>query len=97
MKDNKSPGVNGIPHKLLMETVQQISIPSARVFNLSLKEGVVPFQCKEANIIPIFKKGSKNKSDNYKSVSLTSMIYTLLERIIKDHMVDFLVRQKLLN
>ena len=38
MKDNKSPGVDGIPPKLLMETVDQISIPLARVFNLSLKE-----------------------------------------------------------
>ena len=56
MKDNKSPGVDGIPPKLLMETVEQISIPLARVFNLSLKEGVDPFEWKEANIIPLFKK-----------------------------------------
>ena len=44
MKDNKSPGVDGIPPKLLMETVEQTSIPLARVFILSLKEGVVPFE-----------------------------------------------------
>ena len=60
MKDNKSPGVDGIPPKLLMETVQ-VSIPLARVFTLSLKEGVVRFEWKEANIIPLFKGGSKNK------------------------------------
>ena len=59
MKDNKLPGVV----KLLTETVEQISIPLARVFNLSLKEGVVPFEWKEANIIPLFKKGSRNKSE----------------------------------
>ena len=35
-KDNKSPGVDGILPKLLMETVEQISIQLARVFNLSL-------------------------------------------------------------
>ena len=97
MKDNKSPGVDGIPPKLLMETVEQISIPLTRVFNLSLKEGVVPFEWKEANIIPLFKKGSRNKSENYRPVSLTSVICTLLERLIKDHMVDFLVKHKLLN
>ena len=97
MKDNKSPGVDGIPPKLLMETVEQISIPLARVFNLSLKEGVVPFEWKEANIIPLFKKGSRNKSENYSPVSLTSVICKLLERLIKDHMVDFLVKHKLLN
>ena len=46
MKDNKSPGVDGIPPKLLMETVDHISIPLARVFNLSLKYGVLPFDWK---------------------------------------------------
>ena len=97
MKDDKSHGVDGISPKLFMETVEQISIPLARVFNLSLKEGVVPIKWKEANIIPLFKKGSRNKSENYRPVSLTSMIYKLLERLIKDHMVDFLVRYKLLN
>ena len=97
MKDSKSPGVDGIPPKLLTETVEQISIPLARVFNLSLKEGVVPFEWKEANIIPLFKKGSRNKSENYRPVSLTSVICKLLERLIKDHMVDFLVKHKLLN
>ena len=51
MKDNKASGVDGIPPKRLMETVEQIGIPLARVFNLSLKEGVVPFERKEINII----------------------------------------------
>ena len=32
MKDNKSLGVDGIPPKLLMETVQQINIPLPRVY-----------------------------------------------------------------
>ena len=97
MKDNKSPGVDGIPPKLLMETVGQISIPLSRVFNLSLKEGVVQFEWKEANIIRLFKKDLRNKSDNYRPVSLKSVICKLLERLIKDHMVEFLVRHKLLN
>ena len=80
-----------------METVEQISTPLARVFNLSLKEGVVPFEWKEANILPLFRKGSRNKSENYRPVSLTTVIFKLLEKLIKDHMVDFLVRHKLLN
>ena len=56
MKDNKSSGVDGIPPKLLFEIVEQISIPLATVFNLSLEEGIVPSEWKEANIIPLFKK-----------------------------------------
>ena len=91
MKNNKSPGLDGIPPKLLTETAEQISTPIARAFNLSLKEGVVPFEWKEANIIPLLKKGSRNKSENYRPVSLIWVICKLLKRLIKDHMVDFLL------
>ena len=50
MKDNKSPGVDGIPPKLLKEIVEQISTPLAKLFNLSLEEGIVPSEWKEANM-----------------------------------------------
>ena len=46
MKDNKSPGADGIPPKLLNEIVEQISTPLAKVFNLSLEEGIVPSEWK---------------------------------------------------
>ena len=53
MKDNKSPGVDAIPPKLLLDIVEQISIPLATVFSLSLEEGIVPLEWKEANTIPL--------------------------------------------
>ena len=73
-KENKSPGVDAISPKILKETVQQISTSIAHVFNISLQEGIVPLEWKEANIIPLFKKGSKNKFVNHRPVSLTSVI-----------------------
>ena len=97
MKDNKSPGVDGIPPKLLKEIVEQISTPLAKLFNLSLEEGIVPSEWKEANITPLFKKGSRKKPENYRPVSLTSVVCKLLETLIRDHMVEFLVKHKLIN
>ena len=62
MKENKSPGVDGIAPKILKETVEQICTPLAHLFNMSLQEGIVPFEWKEANIIPLFKKRLKKTS-----------------------------------
>ena len=97
MKDNKSSRVDGIPPKLLKEIVEQISTTLAKLFNFSLEEGIVPSEWKEANITPLFKKGSRNKPDNYRSVSLTSVVSKLFETIIRDHMVEFLVKYKLIH
>ena len=83
------------PPKLLMEIVDQISIPLERVFSLSLKEGGVLFERKYTNIISLFKKDLRNKSDNNRPVSLKSVIRKLLGRLIKEHMVDFLVRHNI--
>ena len=46
MKENKSPGVDGISPKILKETVEQISTPLAHVFNMSRQEGIVPLEWK---------------------------------------------------
>ena len=58
---------------------------------MSPKEGILPLEWKEANIIPLLKKGSRNKSVNYRPVSLTTVICKLLETIIRDDMMDFLI------
>ena len=59
--------------------VEQITTPLAKVFNLALEKGTVPSEMKEANITPLFKKGSRNKSENCRPVNLTSVVYKLLE------------------
>ena len=97
MKDNNSPGVDEIPPKLLKKMVEQISTPLAKVFNLSIDEGIVPSEWKKANITSLFQNGSRNKPENYRPVSLTSVICKLLETLIRDHTVEFLVKYKLIK
>ena len=61
MKENMSPGVDGISTKIIKETVENISTPLAHVFHMSPKEGILPLEWKEANIIPLLKKGFKKQ------------------------------------
>ena len=48
-------------HIMLKDIVEQICTPLEKVINLSLEEGIVNSEWKEANITPLFKKGSRNK------------------------------------
>ena len=58
---------------------------------MSLKEGIVPLEWKEATIIPLFKKGSRKASE----FKISNM--KLLETIIRDNMMDFRIKHKLIN
>ena len=44
MKENKSPGIDGISPNILKETVEQISTSLGHVFKMSLQEGIVPLE-----------------------------------------------------
>ena len=63
LKDNKSPGIGGITPKVLKEIAEEISVPLAILFNLSLREGTVPHEWKHANVVPIFKNGNRCKAE----------------------------------
>ena len=76
--------------------LKQTRTPLAHLFNTTLQKGVAPLEWKEANIIPLFKKGSRNMSVNYRPVSLTSVICQLLETIMRDHMMAGM-KHKLIN
>ena len=56
MKENKSPGVDGISPKILKEIVEQMSTPLAHVFNMSLQEGIVPLNGKKQTLFLYSKK-----------------------------------------
>ena len=51
----------------------------------------------EANITALFKKGSKSANQNYRPVSLTSVICKQMESIIKDEIIKYLNIFNLIN
>ena len=64
---------------------------------VSKLQGVVPNDWREANITALFKKGSKSASQNYRPVSLKSVICKQMESIINDEIIKHLDIFKLIN
>lgn len=97
LKPNTSPGPDKISAYILKEIRDEISLPLSIIFKKSLEGGVVPDDWKKANVVPIFKKGSKSKVDNYRPISLTSLCCKIMESIIRDAIVDHLTNNDLIS
>ncbi|CAB3991202.1 Hypothetical predicted protein, partial [Paramuricea clavata] len=89
---NKAQGPDGIPARLLKETARQIAPSLTALFNKSLNTGVLPRDWKLANVVPVHKKDNKEHVENYRPISLLSLISKALERCvfnkIKDHVFE---------
>ncbi|KAK8754343.1 hypothetical protein OTU49_015693, partial [Cherax quadricarinatus] len=84
LKPNKSPGPDELFARVLKECKDELSIPLANLFNISLQTGIVPDKWKMANVIPIYKAGDRSLASNYRPISLTSIVGKFMESIIAE-------------
>ena len=77
---DKATGPVEIPARLLKTTAPVISPSLCKLFNKSLRLRSVPEEWKLANVVPVHKKGDKCRTENYRSISLLSIVSKVLER-----------------
>lgn len=94
---SKSAGPDNMHPRVLKELANVLAELLAIVFRASLTEGIVPYQWKQANVTPLFKKGSKSNPGNYRPVSLTSIPCKLMEKIIRTSVFSHLAANSLLS
>lgn len=86
----KASGPDNLPGRLLKEGAQHLAQPLSHLFNMSIQSGLLPRDWKNANVTPVYKKGSRHNLSNYLPVSLTSVVFKVFERIIHRNIVNFL-------
>ena len=97
LKEGKAAGPDGMAPGILIRVKEVIVKPLTIIFNMSLRQGIVPRDWRVANVTPIFKKGKKDDPGNYRPVSLTSVVGKMLESIIRDRLIDHLSRNRSLS
>ena len=97
MNVNKACGPDNIHPRVMKELVSFISLPIAILLNRTMQEGVIPRDWKRAFVSAIFKKGSKSIAENYRPISLTSLVCKLMETFIKNAIMAHLVSNGLLS
>jgi len=87
---------DGISTKLLKAISNEICIPLAHIFNLSILNGEFPNKLKKSRTVPIFKSGDPTSRDNYRPISLLSSLSKILEKIVSVQLVNHLDRNEIL-
>ena len=97
LKPFSSSGPDNISTKILILASDEIAAPLQLIFQKSLNTATLPNDWKKANIVPVFKKGSRFEVGNYRPISLTSVICKVMESLLKEHIVDHLDKNNLIH
>ena len=93
----KSPGPDKWHPVFLKSIADLIAEPLAILFQKSLNEGILPSQWLKACITAIHKKGDKGLPENYRPVSITSIICKIMESLVRDKMVEHMCENNLFS
>ena len=91
LRADKSPGPDGLHPRVLKEVAAETVDPLVIIFQNSLDMGKVPVDWKM-----LFKKGGRQNMGNYRPVSLTSVVWKVLESIIKEAISGHLESQNII-
>ena len=90
-------GPDGISSQILKISASSVAPQLSALFNLSLSSGSVPTDWKLSNITAVYKVGDPSLVSNYRPISLLSLPSKILERIVHNKLLDYLLSNSLLS
>ena len=87
---SKAKGLDNISAKIVRECADLISVSLCDLCNKSLLSGIFPDDWKCARVTPLFKQGEASDLNNYRPISVISVIAKVFERIVYDQLYNFL-------
>ena len=95
LRVDKSPGPDNVHPFILKNLSCLLAKPLQIIYQQSLKTRSLPVIWKEGIVTPLYKKDSKILPENYRPVSLTSIVCKTQESIIVDHIMDHILLNNL--
>ena len=81
LKNNKSPGRDDVLNELLKSGKEKLISPLGKLFNTILHSGNFPKEWSFGFIIPLYKKGDANLTENYRGITLLPSLGKLFTQI----------------
>ena len=96
LKNKNSTGKDGISSKLLKTIKTSLIKPLTLIFNQMLITGIFPERLKIAKVLPLYKKDDKVLLNNYRPISLLSVISKIFDRIIYNQLYSYFENKNIL-
>ena len=97
LKNKKSSGSDDISNEIIKCCSPVVENFLAIAFNKCIEESIFPKCLKIAKVIPIYKKGDRNKPENYRPISLLSSISKIFEKLILRRMMKFCEKNNIIT
>ncbi len=97
LKETRSIGCDGISLQFIRDALYVVVFYLTFIINTSITTGVFPQVWKHALVIPLFKKGDQNSVNNYRPISLLPILSKIVEKIVSNQLLDFLLKHNLLS
>ena len=90
LNKSKAAGLDKISARLIRECADLICNPIRDIFNQSVSQGIFPDDWKCAKVTPLFKQGDLDDLNNYRPISVISVMAKVFERIVYDQLYAYL-------
>src|SRR5207245_9704008 len=80
LKTATATGHDGLPASILKKLSGPIVPNLTSIINASLSQGIFPELWKKANLVAVWKKGSKSEAENYRPISVLPVLARLFEK-----------------
>ena len=93
----KASGLDKICARLIRECAHLICISICKIFNCSLTTGIFPDDWKCAKVTPLFKHGGSSDMNNYRPISVISVVAKVFERITYGQVYAYLSEHSIIS
>ena len=97
LNKSKGAGLDGISSRLILDCADLIAPHISIIFNSFLANGIFPDDWKSARVTPLFKHCERSDIDNYRPISVISIIGKVFERIIYNQLFAYLSDHNILS
>jgi len=97
LKANAKGGPDGIPPILFKNCQLWLSPVLCCLFQECFDAGCMPAVWSKAFVTPVYKKGDRSDASNYRPIALTCVICKLMESVIKEQLLSYLLIYKFIS